>query len=378
MQVGKFEFKKMFIKQYGVIIVLIFLILKILGLIIFDNPRNLEMYNKLYSYNFYLEHLQGKLTEEKKDFFLNEQNRIVKANSSIQILNNKYYDGEINQVEYNGKLEELEETLKNEKGFEVIYNQFLYSMESPNDRYIMQTNGWEGILVEKKLDWLYVLLILLLITPVFCEEFVSEMDITILTQVRGGRYSARRKIIISIIVAIMISIIGSLTEYVFFLNKYGLENSNFPLQSLNFFDNSSKNTSILAAFFGMFLLKIFGSIFLTTLILFLSIVLRRYALVLLITTSILMLPNFMFFLQSTRYRIPSPLGFLIPSGYYSGDKYSLDFATRQNNIVFNEISNREMFIIILISLIIVLGMICFIIYRSDNVLYKSNRKNREV
>ena len=91
-----------------------------------------------------------------------------------------------------------------------------------------------------------------------------------------------------------------------------------------------------------------------------------------------MLPNFMFFLQSTRYRIPSPLGFLIPSGYYSGDKYSLDFATRQNNIVFNEISNREMFIIILISLIIVLGMICFIIYRSDNVLYKSNRKNREV
>ena len=215
MQVGKFEFKKMFIKQYGVIIVLIFLILKILGLIIFDNPRNLEMYNKLYSYNFYLEHLQGKLTEEKKDFFLNEQNRIVKANSSIQILNNKYYDGEINQVEYNGKLEELEETLKNEKGFEVIYNQFLYSMESPNDRYIMQTNGWEGILVEKKLDWLYVLLILLLITPVFCEEFVSEMDITILTQVRGGRYSARRKIIISIIVAIMISIIGSLTEYVF-------------------------------------------------------------------------------------------------------------------------------------------------------------------
>jgi len=184
------------------------------------------------------------------------------------------------------------------------------------------------------MDWLFILLILLLITPIFCEEFVSEMNITIHTQIYGGRYSAICKIIISIIIAIFLSIINSTIEYVFFFNKYGLENGNFPLQSLKFFSNSNKEINIICTYLGIVLLKILGTIYLTILILFLSVLARRYAFVLLISTSTLLLPYSIFNLQSTKYRIPvSPLGFLLSTGYYMGDKYQLDPLTREKIMI---------------------------------------------
>lgn len=379
MQLAIIELKKIMIKQKGIIFIFLFILIRICSLILFDKPINSDMEMEQYHYNHYLEKLKGELTVEKKDFFLEEQRRFIEANSGLQILNNKYYEGEVDRIEYEEQLKVLQETLEYEKGFHVIYDQFIYTMENPDNRFIMYTNGWEGLLASENIDWIFILLLLLLITPIFCEEILSEMDTIILTEVCGGRNSAKCKILLAIVITAILSIINSSIEYIFFMLKYGLEDGRNTLQSLSFFSSSSKEISIFGAFIGMHILKIYGSVFFTIILLFISVVMRKYALTLLISTTVLIIPYSIFSIQSTKYLLPSPLGFLLSTGYYMGVQYIVDPVTRENIIVFYEILNKQLFILILATTCIIFFMIYIIIDKNTNYLYKiSKTKKRKV
>lgn len=156
-----------------------------------------------------------------------------------------------------------------------------------------------------------------------------------------------------------------------------MNNGSFPLQSLKFFESSSKEVSILGAFLGMSLLRLFGSVFFTTVLLFLSMIMRRYSLVLLSATTILMIPYSIFSLQSTKYMIPAPLGFLLSTGYYRGDQYGTDPLTGRTRRMFQEIPDMSLLILILIVTAMILGMIYIVLVKNTNILYKKKITRQE-
>ncbi|MFD1904795.1 hypothetical protein ACFSQ7_13205 [Paenibacillus rhizoplanae] len=63
---------------------------------------------------------------------------------------------------------------KNERGYELIYDQYTYIREHPADRYFLYRNGWDGLLSNDTLDLLWVLLVVLLVAPVYCYEYEKQ------------------------------------------------------------------------------------------------------------------------------------------------------------------------------------------------------------
>lgn len=376
MRLVGYELKKIFFHQKGFLFVLLFLFIKIISLLVLDKPVNDEMQIELPRYSYYLEKVQGKITKETTEFFIEEATKLSDANVSLQKLNHEYYEGNIDKKEYKDRLKPLQETLENEKGFDIIYDEYIYAYEHPDNRFLLYTNGWDGLLSQEKLDWLFIILLFLLITPVFCEEIGSKMDIIILTEKNGGNYNSKCKIGVAITLAIICSILNTCIEYAFYLNKYGLENSGFPLQSLSFFGSTGKEINLFGAFVGISCLKLLGSICLTVLILYLSVYVKRYAIILLINTIILIFPLYTFSLQSTKYWI-SPLGFFVATGFYRGNEYRTDIFTGQTKILFQEITYSKLLLLVSVTICICVGMIVMILKKNTNIWYKKRNIHRE-
>jgi hypothetical protein len=374
MQLAGYELKKIFIKHKGGLFLLIFLVIKIFSLLLFDRPVNSEIQEELTGYSYYLNKIEGIITEEKIEYLEVEAESLTNATSLIQQLNNDYYDGFIVRDEYETKIKTLQDVIIHKKGFDVLYSQYTYASEKPENRYILNTNGWDGLLSKEKLDWILYLLIFLIITPIVCEEYSNDMNVIILTQKNGGRCTTYYKIMISIILAFILTFINSMIEYIFYLIKYGLNHGEFPLQSLSYFSSAEKSISLLETFAYITCLKLIGAISLSIIILFVSVYVKKYALTLLMSSSLLIVPFYMFSVQFFKYYIPGPLSFLIATGFFRGNEYKTNTFTGEVIVIFREIPMFILLFLIVIISIICIIMILFILKINTNNWYKRRLK----
>ncbi|MFD2880043.1 hypothetical protein ACFTAO_35320 [Paenibacillus rhizoplanae] len=154
-----------------------------------------------------------------------------------QKMTEDYYDGVIEEAEFLAGTLPLERVLQNERGYELIYDQYTYIREHPADRYFLYRNGWDGLLSNDTLDLLWVLLVVLLVAPVYCYEYENKMDMLLLTVRKGTFQQSVCKICMALLSVALLSLLMSYMEFVFQL-KYGLEHGNYPLQSLSYFAES--------------------------------------------------------------------------------------------------------------------------------------------
>ena len=123
-------------------------------------------------YEWYLEKVNGYCTEESSLYLEQEAERIAKAKERQNSILENYYDGKISESEYKKESQEMEKILERQNGFEVIYQQYLYICENAGNRCFLQTNGWTGLLGKGTLNFILFLGILLIVTPVFCSEYI--------------------------------------------------------------------------------------------------------------------------------------------------------------------------------------------------------------
>lgn len=371
-----YEMKKMFFHQKGLLFISIFFVLNIATLLIFDTPKNpmMEMNSKQYSY--YINQVNGPLSDEKKKFFAEESERISEAKIALEKTYSDYYDGKISENEMLKVARPLEEIVKNESGFNVIFDQYTYIRENPDNRYFLPTNGWDGLLSNDRLDLLFLLLLLVLVTPVFCSEYANEMDSLHLTVKKGTRVHAISKIVLVLMTVIVLSLFTSLLRYGFFEIKYGLEHGDYPLQSLSYFGTSSKNSTLFTTFIWLSAIKIFGNLSFAIIIMLVSVWTKRYALTLFSSTAVILLPYYGFSLKSTKYFLPGPLGFMVPTGFFKGSEYEYNLVTDQMDVTFEEISMMTMLILFAITLCINIGALIVIIIKHTNVWSVRKRRHR--
>lgn len=361
-----YEMKKMFLYQKGLLFISLYVVLGIASLLVFDTPDNPEIEMNIEPYSFYLNQVQGALSEEKEQFLAHESQRISEATIALEKTFADFYDGKISDKELLAVSAPLEETVKNESGFKVIFDQYTYIRENPDNRYFLSTNGWNGLLSSDSLDLLFLLLLLVLITPVFGAEFSSEMDVLHLTAQKGTRVHAASKVVLVLVTVTLLCLLTSLLAYGFYHVKYGLENGDYPLQSLSFYESSTKNISLFSAFIWLSALKIGGYGCFAMLIMLLTVWTKRYALALFSSTAVVLLPYFGLTSESTKYLVPGPLGFMIPAGYFRGNAYQYNVVTEQMDVTFHEISTGTMLILLAVTLCISVGAAVFIILRHTN------------
>ncbi|WP_067843761.1 DUF5050 domain-containing protein [Amphibacillus sediminis] len=366
----------MFFYQKGWLWVSLYFIFSFAFLFFFDSPKNPELEKNNSSYQYYLDLVNGSHTDETEQLFRNEANRISEAQVELTKIYDDYYDGHISEKELQDSIPALEKIIENERGFQVIFDQYKYVRENPDNRYYLATNGWDGLLSTEQLDFGLLLLLLLLVTPVFCAEFSSDMRSLHLTLRKGTREHAISKMLLVFFVVIIISILSIMLRYGFYDIKYGLDHGNYPLQSLSYFGASLKEISLSSTFLWSTILKIFGNLIFAMLIMLFSVLTKKYALTLFSSTIIILLPYYLFTLDSSKYFLPGPLGFMLSTGYFRGSEYERNPFTDQIDLIYEGVPVMTLVILLIISLCIGIGAWIVILYYHTNAWYARKRRHK--
>ena len=372
-----FEIKKVLIYQKGAWFIPLLILLKILSLAILDDGADLSLEANKGDYIFYLEQVKGPMTEETESFLREESEKIASAKGKLENLYSDYYDGVLyNQVMPEEELDSLskpfEEQIEKEKGFQLIYDQYMYVRENPDNRYFLYTNGWNALLAHERLDLPMFFLLLLLIAPMFCNEYESKMDIILLSSKKGRVTLVLKKILLAFGMVTLLSLLFSLIEYTYFHFQYGLSDGHYPIQSLEYFHSSLKNMSLFEAFIRSSVYKLFGYLCFSVLIMFVSVCTKKTILTLFISTVVILLPYFGLTARWIQYLLPLPLGFMLGSGFFRGDEIAGSADAIEPKVVFRAITDTEFTIIAVLLILIALTMILLMTKKFIN--FQSIRK----
>lgn len=350
MRLFRFEWEKMMLRQRGLLILIVYFILQLAVLAVTDAPYHEERMTFGEQYQKYLKQVRGKYTEEKGNYLEREAEKIERAAERIVSVRQDYYDGKISEKEYEQERQEISEILKNKNGFEALYEQYLYVCEGKGNHYFLDDNGWSGLLSDNHPDFLLILALVLLVTPVLCREYETQMDVLMLTS-RQGRESRRAKVFLSLTVSLLMGLGSSLMELAFYSVKYGLPDGSFPLQSAEYFGNSTTAFSLWQTWLAGTGMQILGCLLLVLEILFFASLVKKVALTVLAVIASAVLP-YLGLNSGALLRLPLPVSFLMGADFWKGSQYQADEVSGKDVLIYREVTGREVMILLAVATII--------------------------
>lgn len=371
MSVFSYEWKKLMIYQRGLCYILAALLVSTVWLAATDRPQNSAMEEYREEYEWYLERLDGAYTEEKAAWLEQEAQAITEARYARSGSQESYYSGQITAKQYERQIAEVNTVLAHEHGFEAAYRQYLYVCENTGNRYFLNTNGWAGLFSSQALDFPLFLVILILAATVFCSEYSCQMD-ALLRTAPQSRKSARSKAVMTLCAVFALCGGLALIRFVFFGMKYGLPHGEYPVQSIASFGGSTKNVSLLAAYLILTALRCFGSVYLAALLLFTSVLVKKYALTVVIGVASTLIP-YIGLSRQICYRLPLPLPFLLTSGFLEGASFVEDSLTGEPIVTFSERSPQELLVLLGLSAVCCALMVWWVLRQNTNY-WQAGRK----
>lgn len=372
MQSFIYELKKMLIYRRGIWYISIFLLFSFLWLVMMDQPQNMEMIQYQEEYSWYLQHVTGAYTQEKATYLEQEAQSIASAQITQKELLDLYYAGQISEEEFQSKYAKQEEIIKHQDGFEVLYDQYLYVCENKDNHYFLQTNGWSGLLNRTVFPFPLFLVLLLTVIPIFCSEYNYQMDGLIRTMQNGHR-NVLHKILIALFTAAFLSMVESVLRFLFFSIKYGLPHGDYPIQSTPYFGGYSQTLSLMRGYWLISALRCFGCIIIAVLILLLSVLLKKYALAMLVTAASTILP-YIGLAMTQIYRLPLPLTFFLATDFFAGSTYDSDPLTGEQVTIFKEVSLMELSVLTGIMLLCCIAALILIKKKTSNSWNKTQQR----
>lgn len=373
MELFTFELKKMLMKRRGLLLITLFFLFRLGSLVLLDSPanRDLELYRE--DYRFYLSKVEGPVTRDTAAFLDEIFQKIAEAGVELPKLYNSFYDGNLTREELLVQAAPYEERLEHKHGFQLLYDQFIYAREDPERRYLLYDNGWNGLLAKGRLDVMFVSLLLLIITPMLCYEYQCSMDVLNLTTQKGGRRLTMIKLLLAAGVVTILSLLNSTLEYAFYGVRYGLPHGDYPLQSLPCYSGTYKALTLTKAFLWMAASRWFGSLLFAALVLFLSVLIQKYALTLIMSSALLLLPYYAIQNETARCFLPGPLAFLLGTGFLRGAGRAADPLPRQESVLFCEITG-EVIILLTGAALFLLAVMLYVIFRRNSAAWNHGRK----
>lgn len=371
MSVFSYEWKKLMIYQRGLCYILAALLVSTVWLAAADRPQNSAMEEYREEYEWYLERLDGAYTEEKAAWLEQEAQAITEARSIRSGSQESYYSGQITAKQYERQIAETGTVLAHEHGFEAAYQQYLYICENTGNRYFLKTNGWAGLFSAQTLDFPLFLVILILAATVFCSEYSCQMD-ALLRTAPQSRESARSKVVMTLCAVFAFCGGLALIRFAFFGIKYGLPHGEYPVQSITSFGGSTKNISLLAAYLILTVLRCFGSVYLAALLLFTSVLVKKYALTVVIGVASALIP-YIGLSRQICYRLPLPLPFMLATGFLEGASSVEDSLTGEPIVTFSERSSQELLALLGLSAVCCALMVWWVLRQNTNC-WQSGRK----
>lgn len=312
------EWKKLLFYRKGLVLILVFLLAELLGVCLTTKPYDKELETNRAVYDGYLSHVEGLLTPENRQWLEDEMLRLNIAKMELERLKTNYYSGNITEGEFREKFDILAAENADYPGFSKLYTQYIYVRETPQ-RYFLYTGGWEVLFGNQEPDYLYLLLLIFLITPIFCQEYGNQMDQILLTQKRSAKHQWQTKVGVALVATAALTAILQMFELGYCAICFGLPHWDYSLQSLYSFGTVQKEMNLWQAFALQFALKELGYLYVTLLLLCISVLVKKYAFALMAGMVILPIPFLTVNTNMVFLNIPGPWALTIGSIYLNGD-----------------------------------------------------------
>lgn len=315
----RFEWKKLMLYRKGLVLILLFLLAEMAGICLSTKAYDKELEANRAVYDSYLSQVEGPLTPEKREWLENEMLRLNTANIKLEQLKSDYYSGNVAEEEYWERFDALAAENADYPGFSKLYTQYIFVRES-DQRSFLYTGGWEVLFGDQEPDYLFLLLLIFLLTPIFCQEYGNQMDQLLLTQRRSAKYLWQTKLALALLLTAALTAMLQLFELCYCALRFGLPHWDYSLQSLYSFGTVQKQLKLWQAFALQFALKELGYLYAALLLLCISVLVKKYAFALMAGLVILPIPFLTVNSNTAFLHLPGPWAFTIGSIYLNGDK----------------------------------------------------------
>lgn len=310
------EIKKLYIKQSGLLLFVLFVIAEIILLNARYPEKQFANDNTSHYYYAYMDEFSGKLTVEKEEKILSEQEIILNAqNSESLIMRKLWYNEYSSESEFLADLAPVSEVVRRSQAFNLLYTDYGYAKESPENRYIMRYD-YKGMTSDFP-DIMLTVLVVLGTALLFINEESSRM-ITFIRITENGMAKTLFAKYVSLVIFIgSAHLFGTTSELLFMLFRGNANELLYPLQSIAFFGNCPYEISILGGFLCISAIRFLGYLFLSSFVILLSVILKNPLLTVFIPSAVCILQQFLFSPATPAYYLPT--GLLRAVGYYRGN-----------------------------------------------------------
>ncbi len=341
--------KKLYIKQFGLILTVILII----GEIIFVNylyPKR-EFTSDITERHFYeyMDKFSGKLTTEKEAEILAEQERIVDARNKTSAIEKRLYNGEYpNEEAFAAEYEENRLITERKEAFDLIFEQYSYALGSPNDRYLT-VGDYSGMTADFP-DVLLLALVIFLTAILFLNEESSGVITFVRISANGKQKTFFGKLAAISSFILSAQIFRTVLELLIMISRGDIRELSYPIRTIEFFQTSPYNVTILQGFMVISALRLLGYLFVAALIILLSVTLRKALFTIFIPSAVCLLQQFAFDPATPAYYIPT--GFLRGMGYLRGSLTTTDFLGEEIEI-FSRIPLSFLIILVIATIVFI-------------------------
>lgn len=317
MKIFAAELRKNFIHSKGWIIFLFLIVSQLLfyGFRSMDYNYQTEQYKE--QYQAYLVTFGGKFDEQKEAKLTAEEERISLAEKeSLQSFQKLYY-GEYTIEQYDEDLAMYHNLYEEKMAFQQIQNQYDYARQDADRRYVLNENGWYVALQENSLNFLLIFCVILLSVRVFTPEYETQMYGIIASTRNGKRHTVTSKLMVCLLSAIIFGVLTSIICLLSALFKFGLEDGNYPLQSISYFSDCPYDLTILQSYLLIWVSKIFALCIVSMITVLCAVSLKRSVSAFFVSAIIVVLPYFLFDVNFILHCIPY-LGLSVSGLYFRG------------------------------------------------------------
>ena len=219
MRLLKKEIWKILFHQKALLWLVIFAIIKLLSVNLMNDTR--PEYDGA-EYRQFLKQYGGQLDDDKQKSFDECYKNLRLASKNIDDLEDDYAQKKISEKEYLKQLK-IQNKIKNQQSLiEQFNDKMIYANKNLQKHFIIHNYGWEEILTRENLDIVLIVFIFVIMIPIFCSEYESEMQCLQLCSRYGRNWLITIKLAIGIIIATGMSIFSSASEYIFYRLNGGM------------------------------------------------------------------------------------------------------------------------------------------------------------
>ncbi len=317
------ELYKIFIKEKFIIVIALYFIIKIAGFCSDQYAFPWKSKSETVFYADYMKTIEGELTPEKAakiEADIGDEDLLKEHYSAMDAISSKYKDVQ-NNVE---------------------------------KKWLMEPNAIELWFVNSGIDWLFIFVIIFMISILVSKDYATGILQTASTTKYGGTYYICSKVIIMISFIVVTGIFISLIQLGIYGIHYPVKYFDAPVQSYMEFSNYSKDITFLNAYIIINIVRISAYIIFGMIFFGIASIIKNSLTMCAVCTLIIFIP-FYFFNDVVNpikiYKLPLPIGALCGIGYFIGD-------TVREDIIYKELTLKQ--IVAVSAVQFVIGM-CFLL-----------------